>query len=405
MYNGFTPPSQTITVANATRADLVSARNSAYQEVVNAYNQQKTQIELLNAEVAHLRQLTTTLASSKSNPIMSAPIRSNSRINQTHSLQVPQGQLPKTEDRENYPNVPFWEKEQWQAQVEREKNRGERLDRFAFITDSDGKPISKKRCKEIADTSRSCWNELRQHKRAPSSWKKKTNEAKDYYYYYMLTRYPEFLFADNYWKVECYATIKYPNWVQNRQEEDEITSGKRSYEDRDNLSNERKQKRQKRLSSPPCGVPVYEVEDNGIGVKGSGLIESSGMRLPYLQRPKPRRALNPLKYIIIPPLMTSIPEAAPPANTPTMKKINSKQLKAKDGVITARNLYLIDYLISHSEATEGEFAAVWKTCDAATREKYQQLSKEQMKARKKAIQATDVTPTSSNMPNENSVNF
>ncbi|KAG6894508.1 hypothetical protein C0992_005804 [Termitomyces sp. T32_za158] len=83
-----------------------------------------------------------------------------------------------------------------------------------------------------------------------------------------------------------------------------------------------------------------------------------------------------------PPLPTSVPETSSPTE-PTTRKSNSKPLKAKDGVTTARNLYLIDYLTEHPEATEGDFTNAWKFCDALTKEKYSQLSKEQTRLRKK----------------------
>ncbi|KAH0580763.1 hypothetical protein H2248_002247 [Termitomyces sp. 'cryptogamus'] len=73
-----------------------------------------------------------------------------------------------------------------------------------------------------------------------------------------------------------------------------------------------------------------------------------------------------------------------------MKKstVTSKQLQPKDEVVTAWNLYLIDYLASYPNTTKGEFAAAWKSCNGLTKENYQQLLKEQTKIQKKGDQPT-----------------
>ncbi|KAG6901674.1 hypothetical protein C0995_009288 [Termitomyces sp. Mi166 len=72
-----------------------------------------------------------------------------------------------------------------------------------------------------------------------------------------------------------------------------------------------------------------------------------------------------------------------------MKKLNSKPLQAKDSIITAQNLYVIDYLATHPNATKGDFATVWKSCDAEIKKKYQELSKVQTKAKKNRIEQTE----------------
>ncbi|KAG6822441.1 hypothetical protein H0H92_013889, partial [Tricholoma furcatifolium] len=128
---------------------------------------------------------------------------------------------------------------------------------------------------------------------------------------------------------------------------------------------------------------------------------------PVSQRRETRRTLNPLKNISIPPPPTSIPQTLAPINPAAKRTPHTKQLVAKIGVTTARNLYLIDYLVLHPEATEGEFSTVWKACDAVTKEKYETLSKEHAKARKKGAAPTMapiLTTTSSNVPDAPDVN-
>ncbi|KAH0578676.1 hypothetical protein H2248_003806 [Termitomyces sp. 'cryptogamus'] len=51
-----------------------------------------------------------------------------------------------------------------------------------------------------------------------------------------------------------------------------------------------------------------------------------------------------------------------------MKKSNVKPLKAKIRVATACNLYLLKYLVSHLDATKGDFATTCKASNTQTKE-------------------------------------
>ncbi|KAG6860278.1 hypothetical protein C0995_013390 [Termitomyces sp. Mi166 len=92
------------------------------------------------------------------------------------------------------------------------------------------------------------------------------------------------------------------------------------------------------------------------------------------------------KNTVIPPPSAPIPEAAVPSQANISKKPNAKPLRPKVGLTSARNLFAIDYLTTHPETTETEFANVWKTCDADTKKKYTDLSKDQTKAKKASTQ-------------------
>ncbi|KAG6824918.1 hypothetical protein H0H92_005417, partial [Tricholoma furcatifolium] len=211
---------QSFQSAHASNSTHTRSNNGAYNDLLQAYTEQKVEIRLLRAainsdEIIHLRQLSSTLASS-SKPATTYPNRSESRIHlkSLSARQVSRKNIPKVEDQQDYPDVPYWEHSEWLRWVERQKNRGQKVDRFGFLTDSDGQPLSRERLKEISATSTSCWNEIAEWREQPASWKKKTSKVKDYYYYYMLTEFREFLLADGYWKLEAYATLKYPDWTQ-----------------------------------------------------------------------------------------------------------------------------------------------------------------------------------------------
>ncbi|KAG6894507.1 hypothetical protein C0992_005803 [Termitomyces sp. T32_za158] len=217
---------------------------------------------LLNIEVNHLRQLTTTLAaSSKSNPTISAPepciyrTRSSTRFSEKS--------LPKLEDQNDHPNVPFWAEEGWLSWVKNEKNEGQKPDRFGFITDTNGQAVSKKRLKKFGEVSRPTWTEIRWLGEHPATWKKKSNKAMHYYYHIVGTTFPEFLLAESYWKIKRYATFKYPDWIHNYQEHNDETScgpSKRCSENLDDDPINRKPKKKKCLSSPPQILEINEDE-------------------------------------------------------------------------------------------------------------------------------------------------
>ncbi|KAG6863899.1 hypothetical protein C0991_002218, partial [Blastosporella zonata] len=82
-------------------------------------------------------------------------------------------------------------------------------------------------------------------------------------------------------------------------------------------------------------------------------------------------------------LLTAVATNQAPAGP---KKSNGKSLKAKED----RNLYLLDYLKTHPDykGTEGQFTAIWKSCDPATKVKFEDLSKTLARERKKPAQTT-----------------
>ncbi|KAG6898873.1 hypothetical protein C0993_003343, partial [Termitomyces sp. T159_Od127] len=62
-----------------------------------------------------------------------------------------------------------------------------------------------------------------------------------------------------------------------------------------------------------------------------------------------------------------IPETAAPSQPVVVKRPNLKPLQPKDGVMTARNLYMTDYLKAQLNATKPECSATWKACNATTK--------------------------------------
>ncbi|KAG6895852.1 hypothetical protein C0992_012054 [Termitomyces sp. T32_za158] len=437
------------------------------------------------------------LASSRSNPIQSTSSSSPS---------LPIKTLPDNENRANYPKVRFWMEVEWTEWVEKCRRKGEHIDKLGFLTDSDGAPLSKTRSKRISGVAKMNWNEMKQHSMHPSSWKKKTSKAQEFFKHQMMTEFPEFRLADNDWKLEQFAIVRYPDWIASlRKEEvsDRLTdvdrSSKRRSDEHD--QNQHKPKKRPNHSSPPDDARILSIDNDAMepsdtssspvdpqSPKALSVLDPTGlapqlpapvdqipaptpqisapapqipipapqtpaatqMTVPAAQvsvpttqvstltthtspaqvfppaamhsatpimqntiecpsstapnennfctapssgpprfhRPMTRRVLDPLKNLSIPPPSVTVVQNADPTLPSLAKKPISKPLQAKDGLTTARNLYAIDYLKMHPDTTESEFSASWKMCDAETKKKYQELSKERTKAKKNPPQHT-----------------
>ncbi|KAG6888042.1 hypothetical protein C0992_009820 [Termitomyces sp. T32_za158] len=581
-FDSFNPP----TIASATSSDLINARNTAYIELGNAYKQSKADVERLQSELTYFRNLTAKLvdaSSTRSTP----PFSEGTHPTASTTLRISTEKHPQYEDQANHPDVPFWHEWEWQKRVERNRDKGRIIDKLGFLTDSDGTDLSKIRMKRISEGAKMIWNELKQHSLHPSSWKKKTKQAEEFFVHHMLSDFPEFRLANNHWKLERFAIVRYPDWIASLSKEvsersTDVNTLKRRIEDHNNSSNWSKSKKRRRQSSPPDGVPLSEINDNeveqvstpaqisvaptpqvstpaaqvSVPISSQASISTAQVSTPTLQvsaptpqvftpaaqvslpipsqasvstapvssltaqvstptpqvsaptpqvsapaaqvslpipsqasvstapvssltaqvstptpqvsapaaqvslpiplqvssltaqvstptpqvsapavqlsvtsvftapnvftpliqspplilsqsltapntndrhasitsgppqfyRPTMRRILDPLKNVSIPPPSITIPQTTSSFLPTLNKKPNSKPLQAKDGVTTARNLYVVEYLAMHPNTTEAEFAAAWKACDAETKKKYQAMSKERTKAKKIANQ-------------------
>lgn len=117
------------------------------------------------------------------------------------------------------------------------------------------------------------------------------------------------------------------------------------------------------LSSPPA-------TDTALGEQG--------------KRVQPRR-INPLADLLIPSPLIQVPIEASAA--PTNKaKVSGKLMVASSTVLSARNLFAVDYLKEHSP-TISEFKTIWDNTPSETKKKYEALSKERKAASRLAATA------------------
>ena len=113
--------------------------------------------------------------------------------------------------REDFPDV-VWTRSEWNKIEERRKNEGLPSKKLGFLTDEAGAPVSRDRLLEMTKTANRGWNDLHHVRHDPSSWNKRSNQAGQYFSSFMRSKFEEFRWCERDWKIEAFATIKYPDW-------------------------------------------------------------------------------------------------------------------------------------------------------------------------------------------------
>ncbi|KAF8058215.1 hypothetical protein FPV67DRAFT_1676467 [Lyophyllum atratum] len=222
----------TAVLTNATHTQLIGSGNAAYIQLYEAFSQSKeectrlkTESTILRDEVTHLRQLASALATagaSSSHPSNIPVEKQHTKRAASMTLRLSTPKLPRHKDRDVVPEVPWYAEDEWVEYIEKQRKRGKGYDKLGFLVDEDGEVVSKSRLKEMSKAVKMLWNQLRANNPPmhPPTWAKKTTKAKEYVFYHMLTDFPEFLLGDGHWKLERFATIRYPDWTTSIKEED-----------------------------------------------------------------------------------------------------------------------------------------------------------------------------------------
>ncbi|KAF8968614.1 hypothetical protein BDZ97DRAFT_1799301 [Flammula alnicola] len=214
-YNVENTPS----LATATHFNLLGSGNQAYTSLYEAhvglkhrYEAQKELVSELKGDLARLRQqaLEQPAKSRREHSGSDSEFQSRPAIG---NLAVPS--TPPTLKQDDYPNVTYWTKEEWDDFVEREKLTNKNPLWNAFLTDANGKALSKQRYNEIWADAKLAFNSLYFRRLDPTSWSKKTDIVAAYFYNTITMKYPEFQLCDGNWKVHLWTTERYPDWVKN----------------------------------------------------------------------------------------------------------------------------------------------------------------------------------------------
>jgi hypothetical protein len=128
-------------------------------------------------------------------------------------LPIPSTPLPLA--RKDYPDIPFWTKQEWDTFVERRKLGNKSPSWNAFLTDEEGIILSKQRFHDLWEDAKLAFNSLYWRRADPTSWGKKNDLAAAYFYNTITTKYLEFQLCEGNWKVHLWTTERYPDWVKN----------------------------------------------------------------------------------------------------------------------------------------------------------------------------------------------
>lgn len=112
----------------------------------------------------------------------------------------------------DFPHVPFWSRGSWTNYVEEEGERSRKIPVGMYLTNEQGKQLSKDQMDEIGITAKAAWVQLALANYMPDSWRYLSQVAAEYFYNIILATHPEFSYADGPWKARAYATTYYPNW-------------------------------------------------------------------------------------------------------------------------------------------------------------------------------------------------
>lgn len=135
---------------------------------------------------------------------------------------------PKILRQEDYPNIKYWYKHQWnssKSEVVSSSEPGERgRSRAAqgknvtmgFVEDIDGQAIDGHRASNIRKATRQIWEELAASGLAPKTWSKIGINALTRFRHQMYEQFPELTYCDNHWKLDRLATDTYSQWDGNK---------------------------------------------------------------------------------------------------------------------------------------------------------------------------------------------
>lgn len=83
---------------------------------------------------------------------------------------------------------------------------------YSFLEDINGNLVPAKCLNLISIKSRQCWFSLLRAGHAPAKWRAKDDAASAYYRHEMESKFIEFCFGANGWKLEKYASLNYSLW-------------------------------------------------------------------------------------------------------------------------------------------------------------------------------------------------
>jgi hypothetical protein len=145
--------------------------------------------------------------------------------------------MPKFYNRKDFPAVSVWTAAEWAVHPLNKKKVTQDVSLFPksaiqidpnsrasmfYLQDAQGLPVSESRAAMICSTARGLFQHLRSQSMAPKSWSKRSDPAAQYFYREMVKFEPNFLMAEDHWKLECFAIDTYFNWYRQRKDGNDV---------------------------------------------------------------------------------------------------------------------------------------------------------------------------------------
>lgn len=161
------------------------------------------------------RQVSKSMASSNAPPYKATGLQdkiTHPSTDQSAEITVPPA--PPIANEDDHDSVRFWKKSEWRNFEESERKRNRNTVKFSFICDEFGESVASSRIDEIGDAAKLAWNELHHFRLAPTTWAKKIDRANEYFSNTMRTKFPELRLCQGDWKLQEFATERYPAWCR-----------------------------------------------------------------------------------------------------------------------------------------------------------------------------------------------
>lgn len=127
--------------------------------------------------------------------------------------------------KEEYPQLTqkFWTKSAWKNYEEAEQNANRIPSKNRYLCDEDGLALSESCIDEMGDAAKLGFNELFFWRLDPKSWGKRVDRANQYFSNTMRIKFPELGLCDGDWKLNEFATDRFPAWNRYHREGKTVT--------------------------------------------------------------------------------------------------------------------------------------------------------------------------------------
>ncbi len=114
--------------------------------------------------------------------------------------------------RSDYPEVPYWTRDDWNTFVNTEKERGRIVSWLEVLTDDNGKQLSEEVIEEMTQAAYGIFTRFFYLRLDPASWGRKLPDVDDYFTRTMINKFPHLGLCHGNFKTHILATNRFPLW-------------------------------------------------------------------------------------------------------------------------------------------------------------------------------------------------